>query len=269
MNQSVIARIGLYNLQNSLNLADNSHGEAWRYIKGGLFFGRVVQNTGTTAWWGQNNTTSSLQVSYWDESSTSWHGPITVNDYTWPNTGYTSRTPDSQAWISTYTGTILAGTRTGSNNLWLAWTAGTGSGRLAWLSQPHIELVDINTSNQHLISQRAIWNPGFAFAYPYLNTSQAGDLGISLAWGGNGVDWTNSAVWDLTRSPFLVWNVTSSNTSCGCGRWGDYLSIRPAYGAIGQGDTNAFVASGYGTNTNPQTQTGAFFDNHYVQFSVS
>jgi len=259
---SVIARIGLNNLANGLNLAAGS--EAWRYIAGPLFFGRVAQNTGSRAYWGQNINTSSLGVSYWDESSTSWYGPYTIGDYSWPNTNYSTTTPDGNSWLSTYTGTILAATRTGQSDLWLAWTAGIGSGNLSWLSQPNIQLVDIALPGLTLRSQRSIWNPGYAFAYPNLNTSTVGDLGIGMAWGGNG-HWVNYAVGDLTRSSNLVWNMTGANASCACGRWGDYINIRPAYGQ----DRGGFAGAGYATVTNPTTGSGYVYDNHYVRFSVS
>lgn len=259
---SVIARIGLNNLANSLNLAAGP--EAWRYIAGPLFFGRVAQNAGSRAYWGQNITTSSLGVSYWDESSNSWYGPYTINDYSWPNANYGITTPDGNGVPLMYTGTILGGTRQGQSDLWLAWNAGRGSGQLSWLSRPHIELVDIALPDLTLRSQRAIWNPDYAFADPGLNTSIVGDVGMSMLWGGNG-RWVNFAVGDLTKSPNLVWNMTGSNVTCGCGRWGDYTNIRPAYGR----DHGGFTAAGYGTNSNPTGGGGYVYDTHFVQFVVS
>jgi hypothetical protein len=258
---SVIARIGLDNLQMGLNLAAGPH--AWRYVNGALFLGRVAQNTGSRAFWAKNITTSSLQVSYWDESSIFWFGPAVISIFSWPNTGYSTSTPDGKNWLNLYQGQILASARF-QNHLWLAWTAGRGTNKLAWLNQPHVELVDINTSSLTLTSQRVIWNPNYVFAYPNLNVNPIGQLGVALAWGGNG-RWVNLAVGNLTVSPFLVWNTTSSNANCGCSRWGDYLAIRPA----NTGDRRAFSVAGYGTNTSPTGGGGTVYDTHYVRFSVS
>jgi hypothetical protein len=260
---SVIARIGLDNLANGLNLAAGPH--AWRYIAGPLFMGRVAQNTGNRAFWAQNLSTSSVGVNYWDESSNVWFGPINIPVFSWPNTSFISNTPDGNNWLAMYTGVILGATRAGQGgrDLYLAWEGGRGSGQLAWLNQPHVELVDIDTQTLMFKSQRVIWNPGFAFGFANLNTSINGDLGVALAWGGNG-DWVNFAIGDLTVSPFLVWNTTSSNNACGCGRWGDYLAVRPA----GQ-DRAGFVAAGYGTITNPTGGGGTQYDTHYVRYNVT
>jgi hypothetical protein len=265
---SVIARIGLQNLLHGLNLADGTYGQAWRYIAGHLFLGRVAQNTGSRAFWAYNNSTSSIQVSYWDESSTSWFGPFNIGDYTWPNSNFAATTPDGRQWVYTYGGQVLAGTRTGRNDVWFGWTAGIGSGRLSWLSQVHIELADINVGSMTLRGQRPIWNPAHAFAYPNLNTSENGHLGVALAWGGN-CCWDNFAVGDLTLSPFLVWNMTSSNANCACGRWGDYVAIRPGYNQNpDQQQSTGFTAAGYGVNS-VVGQAGAVYDPHFVSFSVS
>jgi hypothetical protein len=261
--KSLIARIGLDNLQLGLNLAAGAH--AWRYIEGPLFFGRVAQQTRSRALWAQNTSTSSIGASYWDESSTSWFGPFNIPVFSWPNTDYNTVGPDGKQWLNTYGGRILAATRAGQNgaDLWVAWTAGRGSGQLAWLKQPHIELVRINASTLTFVSQRAIWNPGYAFGYPNLNANIGGELGIALAWGGAGTLWANFAVGDLTVSPNLVWNMTGSTTFCGCGRWGDYLAIRPR-----GGDSKGFSAAGYGTVTS-ETGGGYRYDPHWVDFTVN
>jgi len=257
----VIARIGLDNLQNGANLAFGAH--AWRYIAGPLFMGRVAQNTGGRAFWARNLTTSSIGLNYWDESSNVWFGPINIPVFSWPNANYTTTTPDGNQWLATYTGVILGATRAGQGgrDLWLSWEAGRGSGNLSWLNQPHVEMVDIDTQTLMFKSQRVIWNPDFAFGYANLNTAINGDLGVGLAWGGSG-NWVNFAVGDLTDSPFLVWSTTSSNAACGCGRWGDYLAVRPA----GQ-DRSGFVAAGYGTVS--RTGGGTRYDTHYVEYNIT
>ena len=263
---SVIARIGLTNLKDGSDLA--AAPEPWRYVSGGLFFGRVAQNTGSTAYWVQNSSTSQVQASYWPESSNSWFGPQTVSVASWPNSNYATTTPDGDNWLSTYTGTILAAavvpaSKGPGGNLWLAWTAGIGTGALSWLSQPHVELLDLSLPNFTFVSQQAIWNAKYAYGFPYLTVSQSGHLGIALASGG-GANWVNTAVGDLTATGTTTfWSITNSTTSCGstCDRWGDYIAIRPAYGS-----KSTFSASGYGTQTAGSSYT---WDPHFAEFTVS
>ena len=264
VNQSVIARIGLDNLQMGLNLAAGPH--AWRYLDQVVLGGQVTQNTLGTAYWARNIDTSHIQVNSWSEGSTSYFSPAaTVTVGSWPNTDYTTNTPDAQPWLATYNGDVIGEARGGQkgDSLWFAWTAGKGSGQLSWLSNVHIELVEIRASTLTLLSQRAIWNPGHAFAYPALTTNPIGQLGISMAWGG-GCCWVNFAVGNLTTSPFLVFNATGSTANCLCGRWGDYFGIGPA----NQRDRpNAFVAAGYGFSPPPRGGP-ANYDSHFVGYQI-
>src|SRR4029078_3799391 len=106
VNQSVIARIGLDNLQGGLNLAAGPH--AWRYLDQVLLGGQVTQNTLGTAFWARNTDTSHIQVNSWSGGSTVYFSPAaTVTIGSWPNTDYTTTTPDAQPWLATYTGSVI------------------------------------------------------------------------------------------------------------------------------------------------------------------
>jgi hypothetical protein len=72
---------------------------------------------------------------------------------------------------------------------------------------------------------------------------------------------TNSAVADWTAAPFTGWYITSSNTSCTCNRYGDYIAMRPAYGTKA-----AFTASGYGTDKVGNNSWA--YDPHLAQFTI-
>ena len=265
VSQTFIARIGLTNLQQGLNLAAGPN--AWRYITGSLFFGKVVQNTGSVAYWASNSSTSTMAASDWPESSTSWFGPVNVNVYSWPNSDYTTTTPGGGSWLNLYTGTVMASARVG-RFLYFAWTAARGSGSQAWLSNPHVELVQMTTSFT-FVSQRAIWNPSYVFAWPYLtsapNLAGVPQLGISLVWGG-GKFFANAAAGDLTTSPFVVDATAISNANCGCGRWGDYLAVRPYYAGPGTKVASQFVATGYGYDT-PITAPFGGYNDVFVAFT--
>ena len=269
--QTEIARIGLSNLQLSLNLAAPPH--AWRYILGGLFFGRVAQNTGVVAYWAVPANTSQMNVSWWPEAGTFWFGPVTINNLTWPNAGFASYNPDKNNWNSTYTGVILAAAVTPGPNgshLWLAWPAGVGTGQEAWLSQPNVQLLEISVPGMKFTAQTTIWNPAYAFSFPALAVSRSGDLGIDLGWGGHGSLWTNTAVTDWFDTPYIAWNMTSSTASDGGNRWGDYIDIRPEFGMSPTGGpwpANGFTASGIGTVVNPTAPGSRLWDLHYIAFS--
>jgi len=263
VNQTFIARIGLTNLKQGLNLAAGP--EAWRYVLGSLFFGKVVQNTGSVAYWASNSSNSTMAASYWPESSTSWTGPVNVNVDTWPDTSasFKSVFPDGKSWLNLYQGTVEGSVRIG-NDLYFAWTAGRGSGQESWLKQPNVQLVEMTTGFK-FVSQRAIWNADYVYAWPNLtaapNAKGTEQLGISLVWGGNGKFYANASVGDLTTSPYLLDTTVTSNADCGCGRWGDYLAVRPYYAVPGAASTSQFVATGYGY----ESSTG--YDDVYVAFT--
>ena len=268
--QSVIERIGLQNLAKGLNLA--APPQPWYYVIGGLFFGRVAQNTGSTAYWAQPANTSQMNISWWPESGTSWYGPHTINNYTWPNANYASKDPDGNNWNSTYTSAVLAAAVTpGANgsHLWLAWPAGTGTGKLSWLSQPNVQLLEVSIPSISFAGQTSIWNPSYAFSFPALAVSVDGNLGIDLGWGGHGTNWTNTAVTDWTDTPYAAWNMTSSTASDGMNRWGDYIAIRPEYGESVTGGPlplNGFTATGIQINLNTDTKSRVW-GMHFIAFN--
>lgn len=74
-----------------------------------------------------------------------------------------------------------------------------------------------------------IWNPSFSFAYPSLTTSECGDVGIALAWGGD-TTFASSAVGIANAKTGILSNTvwyTSLSTQCST-RWGDFLTVKPA-----------------------------------------
>lgn len=261
---SIITRIGLAELAAGANLASGS--TPWRFVTGSLFFGRVAQDTGSTAYWAAPLNTSQMNVSDWPQGGTNWFGPTTVNIASWPNSNFTSKTPDGDSWNSTYTGAVLAAAITPSVNdapgtLWLAWPGGRGSGGLSWLTQPQVELAAISVPGLKFQSQQALWNASVAVSFPNLAVNPDGQLGITFAWGG-GKSWVNSAIMNLSESTSSVFTTTSSDTSDGHNRWGDFIDIRPAYGDKGV----QFTAAGYGTDSLTVAK-GKVYDPHFVAFS--
>jgi hypothetical protein len=64
--------------------------------------------------------------------------------------------------------------------VYFAWNASKGGG----FPHPHVQIARIRTDTWGLDSQMQIWNPDFAFAYPYFETNAEGQLGMIVAFGG-------------------------------------------------------------------------------------
>ena len=212
----------------------------------------LTQNTGDTIFWAGQDHTSELRIFSWPEGSPSYSW-TDVPIFSWSNVGYSSITPGpgTYDWMTKLSGAprsaVLGATRS-NNDLWLAWSAGTDSN----FPQPHIEMVDLDISNNFKLKQQVqIWNHDHAFAYPALATSSTGEIGLSLEYGGNGI-YENHAVGFWGDS--LVYITTSSNR--GINRYGDYVTIRPdrTYGGF-------FDAFGYGIEGSK-----GMGDTHFVIF---
>jgi len=214
------------------------------YTNPGLSQGqsRLSQTTADEVFWAVNTSTQSLRVFSWKESDglTYWWRDVATES--WSNTHPTSLTPDEQDWLKDCApGNVLGLTRRiyadaggQHDELWCAWTAGSGDG----FQQAHVEVVVLDLKdNFNLITQEQIWTNNNAYAYPALCTNSNGDVGLSLEAGGGPGGWENHVVgiWGDT----VLYVMTSSNR--GCTRFGDYVTIcRDAK------DPTRFDAFGYG-----------------------
>lgn len=93
------------------------------------------------------------------------------------------------------------------NSAWFAWNASSGSG----FPEPHVQIAKINTTTFTLESQMQIWNPDFAFAYPYFEMNAEGQLGMIVAFGGG-----------------------TFNSNSGVGVWGDFVIYYPRLSSSSQ-----------------------------------
>jgi hypothetical protein len=196
----------------------------------------LVQGPLTTIYWAGHEHTSGIRVFSWPDSSNNYSW-VVVPINSWSNMNYSSTTPspDSTNWMTKLSGfprsAVIGGTRAG-NDLWLAWSAGTDNN----FPMPHVEMVELDVSSTPTFKKQVqIWNSSYAFAYPALFTSNTGEIGLSLEYGGNG-NFENHVVgfW----GDFLVYITTSS--SIGTGRFGDYVTIRR------DANPKFFDAFGYG-----------------------
>jgi hypothetical protein len=108
--------------------------------------------------------------------------------------------------------------------------------------QSHIQIEVMRASSFSPIAQMQVWNKTIAFAYPSLASDPAGDVAMSLAFGGGGNDASHAVgFW----GDFVVYPTTSSDTTIN--RFGDYVTVRRST----QG--NSFSAAGYGTKVANKT----------------
>lgn len=222
--------------------------------------GHITQNTGDEVFWLGHVSTSRVRAFSWREGSGSYFWrDIDIN--TWPNTDYSSTTPDGSDWLqfmAGFPGSAAIGAtrrfvrdRQGSE-AWFAWTAARGGG----YPHPYVEVLVLDTNSWTVIDQWPIWNPNIAFAYPSLCTNRDQEVGISLGWGGNN-DYANHAVGIL--GDFVVW--FSELSDAGVTRWGDYVTARRC-----SPDSDLFAGVGYATLANTPPATGIRVNTRYTVF---
>ena len=218
-----------------------------------------TQNARDEVFWAGHTSNSSMRVFNWPESSSTyaWHD---VSIGSWPNVdaNVTSITPDNHDWlgyahdtsISGAARRVVAGGKQPVNQIWFAWTGAKGANFV----QPQVQWVALDRNNNFkLVAQHQIWNKSYAFAFPEIAVNASGDVGLSLAYGGNGHYENHVAgFW----GDYIVYVTTSS--SAGVDRYGDYLTIRPD-----ATHPNRFDAFGYGVS---KVGGNLKSDTHYAQF---
>jgi FG-GAP-like repeat len=197
-----------------------------------------TQAATTTMYWGSHNSTSSLRVYHWDESS----GTIFWNDVsigTWSNsTPYKCAGPDGQNWCGRgpndgriETGWVANGV------IGFMWNAGQG-GSFAY---PYIDVARFNQSTFALINQPIIWNGSYAWQYPAIGVNDRGDIAGSAYWGGGSYYPTMvTLIDDLFSSTPPPWENYGVVTSAqGATSWGDWYASR-RHGTYG----NTWITTG-------------------------
>jgi hypothetical protein len=250
----------------------------------GLTFGSCAQNVGAENYWAAHVNNSRLRIysSKGDDEDYFWRERDISN---WPMTtdgDIVSAAPDFADWISV-DHRILGATRV-NDQVWFAWSAGTGNGGNGGFvfPQPHIQVAKFSLREDYkLVEQTQVWNADTAFAYPSITTNSNNEVGISLAWGG-GKDFASHAVgilgdfvmWygeaskltALTTLPVLdaggkpVLNPDGTPQTMTISRWGDYTHVRLAFP-----DSRFFSAFGYAVLKSPPT-ADTDVDYLYVEF---
>lgn len=195
---------------------------------------RVAQNCGTTAYFVAHNSTSSLRVFSWKESSAA----PTSNDVavaSWSGGPYSSVTPDGRNWLQRadgrHTGATLAG-----NEIWFAW--GSAKGGANARPNPFVQIARINATTMTLIENINLWDPNAAIFYAGLATNVNNEVGASYTIGG-GTRFPTHVVGILTGTRRQATTFTSTRGPAD-NKWGDYLTVRRSYP-----NQKLFCATGY------------------------
>jgi len=164
------------------------------------FWSHVTQNGRNGVYWAGHEDNSTMKVySMMDaDGFYSWR-EVSINS--WPNSTMTSTAADGTDWLTDASWkTYVRAAAVSGSSAYFAWNASSGGG----FPEPHIQIAKINTNTFTLESQMQIWNPDFAFAYPYFEMNANGQLGMIVAFGGGPYD-----------------------ASSGVGVWGDFVIYYP------------------------------------------
>jgi len=192
----------------------------------------VSQSGSNGVYWAGHVDNSTLRVySMMDaDGFYSWRS-VPINS--WPNGTSSSIAANGTDWLQDAAlKTYVRAAAVRGNSVYFAWNAAKGGG----FPQSHVQIVQINTGTWTLQSQFQIWNPAFAFAYPYFDiNAEKGELGMIVAFGGG-----------------------TFNASSGVGVWGDFVIYYPRLSDVSQNNYGhyhtvrrsasnpmQFVAAGY------------------------
>jgi len=171
------------------------------------YWSHVTQNGRNGVYWaGHKDNSTMLVYSMMDvDGFYSWR-EVSINS--WPNDRISSIAANGTDWLDdTWWKTYVRAAAIKGNSAFFAWNASSSNN----FPQPHIQIVEINTNNFTMVNQMQIWNPDFAFAYPYFEMNAEGELGMIVAFGGD-----------------------NYNASSGVGVWGDFVIYYPRLGSQSQ-----------------------------------
>jgi hypothetical protein len=191
-----------------------------------------TQGAGTTMYFGANTSTSSITLVTWPETSSS-PTSTTVSHAAFATGTHVCTSPDSfnpcqRDDSRVKTGWVAKGV------IGFMWDAAQGSGGLGNFAYPYVHVVRINQATSALIDEPVIYSPLAAYGWPGVGVNGRGDIGGSIMFGGGGnypgssifiQDEFNTAPWEFQFTAFGTNSPSSSP-----GRWGDYLTARPADG---------------------------------------
>ena len=214
---------------------------AWSTTDNGSL--RLTQGAQRTMYWGSHNSSSQLRLFAWADGATSlsWWD---INVAQWSPT-IASTAPNNVNWLGRADPRITGGS-VARGRIAFMWTAGSDANR----PHAHCRVVRIDEANKQVVDQPDIWSRERAWAYPAAAPNDAGVIGFTAFYGGEGrhPGHVVGARDDAAGRWTTVYSRLGSH-SPDVPKWGDYLTCRAHAPA-----TDTWVASGY-TLEGGQTRT--------------
>ncbi|HPF10140.1 MAG TPA: hypothetical protein PKW08_13370 [Flavobacteriaceae bacterium] len=211
------------------------------------YWSHLTQNGTNAVYWAGHENNSTMKV-YSMRDADNFYSWRSVNINSWPNGTMSSTAANGSNWLMDASWkTYVRGATMKGNNAVFAWNASNNGN----FPQTHVQIVEINTNTFTLASQYQIWNPDFAFAYPYIETNNENQIGIITAFGGGPYDASSGVgVW----GDFVIYYPRLSSLSYT--NYGHYHTTRKS-GSNGM----QWVSAGY------TYETGGTIQPYYVRFS--
>lgn len=179
-------------------------------------FSHVTQNGSNAVFWAGHENNSTIKV-YSMRDADNFYSWRSVNINSWPNNTISSIAADGNDWLAdSASKTYIRAAIVKGENILFAWNASSNSN----FPQAHVQIAEINSSNFNLVSQMQIWNPDFAFAYPYFETNNKQQIGMITAFGGG-----------------------AFNASCGVGVWGDFVIYYPRLSQVSKTNYGHYITT--------------------------
>jgi hypothetical protein len=215
----------------------------------------LAQGATTTMYWESHNSTSSIRVYHWDESSnTIFWNDIAVTTFFG---GITCASPDNKNWCGRADTSHGATGWVANGVLGFMWNSGPGGS----FSNTNIRVARINPSTMALIDEPAIFNnaAGNSFIYPSVGVNNRGHIAGTFYFGsGSFYPYFGQFIWDDFTSPTppacgcweVYYQVQSGSDASALNAWGDFYNTR-RHGSYG----NTWVAAGETLLANGTVQT--------------
>jgi hypothetical protein len=205
---------------------------------------RPTQGATDTMYFGSLQSEASIRVYAWPESETNVNGKgIPVSRFS--DGERISLDPNKVNWLEKinpggqFQGRITAAW-VADDRIGFAWTAAQD----VQYPNPHVRAALLDRATMRLLAEPVLWNDRYAFGYPAIAPNRKGQLGVSVAVGGEDL-YPSQAVGRLfpaINETGGYWELIATArglNSPASPRWGDYFTVRP-HPTLG----DAWVATG-------------------------
>jgi hypothetical protein len=201
-----------------------------------LFSLRCVRGARSTMYFASHAGNNHVKIYSWPEAE---NAP-TAHDVTvsaWNAGSFSAPGPDGTNWLARCDPRIT-GAWLSKGKIGLAWNANR---RGAARPFPYVRIVEVDANGFHVVADRDIWSPNYAYAYPNGAPNAAGRVGITLFRGGNQIHPSHVVgVFDDAANRWVLRATKNGTHGPVDNKWGDYITCR-RNAPNGQ----SWIASGY------------------------